>query len=140
VALGLLKAWGLQSEAYFCWLWIAAIAHSNPSERLDCLLLCLLCAVHVAAYAMCWSVVQGSPTECLCYVWPLNLKRRRPRPELGRWKTNTKQCEFISTHHFILPQFPKVPHSVCYCNIHFVNKNTLITQPSSSLHILIQGI
>jgi len=80
---------------------------------------------------MCWSLVQGRPTECLCLcVWHINLKRRRPSALLGHWATNTEQSVGLSTHIISLYQ------NFCRCNttsvsvhIHFVNKRYIYRCP-----------
>jgi hypothetical protein len=45
---------------------IAGIACSNPAEGMDVRLSCLLCVVYIATSATSWSLVQGSPTWCVC--------------------------------------------------------------------------
>ena len=45
---------------------IFEIEFSNPAEGLDVRLVCLLCAVYVAASANARSLVQRSPTVCVC--------------------------------------------------------------------------
>jgi hypothetical protein len=42
------------------------IAGLNPTEGVNVRLLCLLCVVKVAAFAMSWSLIQRSPTLCVC--------------------------------------------------------------------------
>jgi hypothetical protein len=58
------------------------------------------------------------PSVCV-YVWPIKLKCRRARPELGRWVTNTEQLMGLS------------PHIMCHTrsvtvHIHLVNKRNPI--------------
>ena len=45
---------------------VVGIASSDPADSADVLLLCLLCVVQVSESARSRSLVQGSPTGCVC--------------------------------------------------------------------------
>jgi hypothetical protein len=56
------------SKAYVSSRQLAAISGSYPTGGIDICLLCILCVVPVKASVTCRSLVQGSPTECVCVV------------------------------------------------------------------------
>jgi hypothetical protein len=69
-------------KAYFCGCLIAGIAGSNFAEDTDVHLGCFVYGVQVAASTTSWSLVQRSPTGCVC-VWSRNLKPRRSGPDFS---------------------------------------------------------
>jgi len=81
----------VRSETFVWSRLIAGFVGSNSAEGMDAGLLCSLSAVSVAASATGWSLVQRSPTECVCQidVCSRNLMRR-PRLELGCSATKNK--------------------------------------------------
>ena len=64
------------------------------------------------------------PSVCVC-VWPINLKRRLSRPELGHWATNTEQSVGSYPHpSYQSTTVSQVPLSVSFCTHPFC-KQTL---------------
>jgi len=58
-----MAAW---SAAWVCSRLVAGIPRSNPAEGMAVRLLWVVCVVYVAASATSWSLVQRSPTLCVC--------------------------------------------------------------------------
>jgi hypothetical protein len=75
----------VQSKAWVCSLSLAGIAGSDPAEGMGARLLCLLCAVLVAAFATNWPLVQRNPTGYVCVpnCVIINLTVMRPRHALS---------------------------------------------------------
>ena len=54
-----------RSKAWVCGLSLAGIVGSNPAEVIDVLSLVNVVCYQVEVFAMSWSLVQRSPTECV---------------------------------------------------------------------------
>jgi len=81
---------------------ISFIAGSNPAEGMDVLLSCLLLVVQVAAYATGRSLVQKSPTECVCLIVcdPDTSAVWRLGPDVGCCATKNKWHAQFDIHVF----------------------------------------
>jgi len=81
----------MRSEAYVWSRLIAGIAGSNSAEGMDAGLFCSLSAVSVTASATGLSLVQRSPTECVCQIYLCSRSlMRSPKLELGCSATKNK--------------------------------------------------
>jgi len=69
----------MRSTASVCCRSLAAIVGSDPAWVMDFCLLWILCVVQVQASAMGWSLIQRSPTECVC-VCVIKSGQMKPTP------------------------------------------------------------
>ena len=56
----------VRPKAFVCGCSISGVAGSNFAKGMDVRLSCSLCGVQVAASTMGWTLVQRSPTQCVC--------------------------------------------------------------------------
>jgi hypothetical protein len=87
----------MRSEAWVCGRWFAGIAGSNPDGGMDVRRECS----QVEVCASGWSVVQRSPTECLCHH---NLS-----PLCSQWV-----CRRVQTNKDRLLLLPSTPFQIIF--------------------------
>jgi hypothetical protein len=89
---------------------------------------------------MSWSLVQRSPTGCLCLivcvrasncVWSTNLKTRRLRPELGCWAKKKKGHSRTALNYYVRFQRHKYPSYSKHNNFSETWSASLTTTPFS---------
>jgi hypothetical protein len=88
-------------KSLVCSNMIAGIAGSNSPEDIDVRILSLLCVVLVAACATSWSLVQRSPTECICVIvcYLENWNMRGPKMVWAVTpKLTSQQCVTLGDH------------------------------------------
>ena len=82
----------VRSKAQACSCLITGIAALNSTESMGVHLLCLLFAVQVSAYVKSLSLIQRSPTRCVCLTvhYLETSTMRQPMPKLGCSATEKK--------------------------------------------------